>query len=153
LIYNPNGKVSTIIDGASNASIIYDAFGEVQRLTLFTPQSDNRHDKRFGAYLKERTEFNAAVLNRRIPLPGVIATRHGPAGDWSLPFSDCRGMRTSLNQKNGLLQTLDYEPFGEVASRTGATPGTPQYTSEQWNDGDLLAPFGVVQLGARLYDP
>src|SRR5262249_61252056 len=122
------------------------AIARVHRRTVPTPQQDNRHDKRFGAYLKERTEFNAAVLNRRIPLPGVIATRHGPTGDWSLPFSDGRGMRTSLNQKNGLLQTVEYQLFGEVTGRTGAAPGTPNYTSEQWNDGDLLAPFGVVNL-------
>ncbi len=36
---------------------------------------------------------------------------------------------------------------------TGATPGSTNYTSEQWNGGDLLKAFGVVNLGARLYDP
>ena len=32
-------------------------------------------------------------------------------------------------------------------------PGTTNYENEQWNGGDLLAAFGVVNLGARVYDP
>src|SRR6185436_978832 len=31
--------------------------------------------------------------------------------------------------------------------------GTAQYSSEQWNGGDALEAFGLVQLGARIYDP
>ena len=37
--------------------------------------------------------------------------------------------------------------------KSGATPGTTNYENEQSNGGDLLAAFGIVNLGARLYDP
>ena len=51
------------------------------------------------------------------------------------------------------MQEVSYQPFGEAARKTGATPGTTNYENEQWNGGDLLAAFGVVNLGARVYDP
>ena len=51
------------------------------------------------------------------------------------------------------MQDINYQPFGEVKNPTGATPGTTNYTTEQFNGGDLLAAFGVVNLGARVYDP
>src|SRR5262249_52772110 len=32
-------------------------------------------------------------------------------------------------------------------------PVTAQHSTEQWNGGDALEAFGLVQLGARIYDP
>ena len=51
------------------------------------------------------------------------------------------------------MQDVSYQPFGEAGGKIGATPGTTNYENEQWNGGDLLAAFGVVNLGARVYDP
>jgi RHS repeat-associated protein len=63
-----------------------------------------------------------------------------------------RGSRFSINQDGIFVQSVDYQPFGESKS-TGAAPGTPDYTSYQWNGGEALAEFGLSHLGARVYDP
>src|SRR5262249_5350222 len=47
---------------------------------------------------------------------------------------------------------IDYQPYGEATS-TGAQPGSQKYANAQWNGGDALQALGLVQLGARLYDP
>jgi hypothetical protein len=44
------------------------------------------------------------------------------------------------------VQEVDYQPFGESAS-TGAPVGSGEYTRYQWNGGDALAAFALVQLG------
>jgi RHS repeat-associated protein len=152
LQYFPNGAVSTIQDGGSNASFTYDAFGALQQLTVGGP-ADVRADKYFGAFIKQRKEGAQSVLARQIPLPGLTATRHGPTGGWTFAFGDGRGARFATDQTGAFVQDIDYQPFGEVRNPTGATPGSTNYTSEQWNGGDLLAAFGLVKLGARFYDP
>nr|WP_242544738.1 RHS repeat-associated core domain-containing protein [Corallococcus sp. NCSPR001] len=48
---------------------------------------------------------------------------------------------------------MSYQPFGETSSTGSAAPGSTLYTSTQWNDGQALAAFGLVNLGARVYDP
>ena len=154
----PNGAVSGIADGASNASFGYDAFGGLQQLTINTPSADQRADKRFGRFIKQRIEGSQSVINRQIPLPGLIATRHGTGG-WTFAFGDKRGTRFVTDQTGAYKQGVEYQPFGEASAVSvfplppSAGPRTTSYTSEQWNGGDLLAAFGVVNLGARVYDP
>ena len=60
----PNGAVSGIADGASNASFAYDAFGGLQQLTINTPSADQRADKRFGRFIKQRIEGSQSVIDR-----------------------------------------------------------------------------------------
>src|SRR5262249_40065495 len=112
-------------------------------------------DKYFGAFIKQRIEGAQSVLTRQFPAPGVVATKHGPdpAAPWTFAFGEGRGTRYVTDQNGAFVQGIDYQPYGEVKNPTGATPGTANYTSEQWNGGDLLKAFGVVNLGARLYDP
>jgi RHS repeat-associated protein len=153
LTYFPNGKVKTIASGGTNATYAYDAFGAVQQLTLNTPSADMRQDKYFGGLVKQRTEGAASVVTRQIPAPGLVATRHGPTGGWTFAFGEPRGTRFATDQSGAFVQDIDYQPYGEVKNPAGAPPGTTNYTSEQWNGGDLLAALGVVQLGARIYDP
>ena len=151
--YFPNGSVSGMADGASNATFSYDAFGSLQQLTINSTLADQRADKYFGAFVKQRIEGAQSVINRRIPLPGGSATRHGPTNNWTFAFSEARGTRFVTDQDGNFVQDIDYQPFGEVRNPSGATPGTTNYENEQWNGGDRLAAFGVVNLGARLYDP
>jgi RHS repeat-associated protein len=153
LEYFPNGAVKSIADGGSNANFAYDAFGGLQQLTVYTPQADTRYDKHFGTFIKARTEGAAAVLTRNIPAGGVVATKHGPAGGWTFAFSETtRGTRYVVDGSGAFVQNVDYQPYGEVKNPSGATPRTTNYVSEQFNGGDNLAAFGVVNLGARLYD-
>jgi len=151
--YFPSGQVKTIASGSTNATYNYDAFGAVQQLTLNTPAADMRQDKYFGGFVKQRIEGSQSVFTRQIPAPGLTATRHGPTGGWTFAFGENRGTRFATDQTGAFVQGIDYQPFGEVKNPTGGTPGNTNYTSDQFNGGDLLAALGVVQLGARIYDP
>ena len=74
-------------------------------------------------------------------------------GNWTFAFGEARGTRFVTDQTGAFVQDVSYQPFGEARQPDGATPGTTNYENEQWNGGDLLAAFGVVNLGARVYDP
>ncbi len=90
--YFPNGSVSSMADGASNATFSYDAFGSLQQLTINSTLADQRADKYFGAFVKQRIEGAQSVTNRRIPLPGGTATRHGPTqrGYWQPQYGSSK---------------------------------------------------------------
>src|SRR5258708_20280540 len=103
-----------------------------------------RADKYFGPSMKQRIEGAQNVLTRQIPAPGLVATRHGPTGGWTFAFGESRGTRSVTDQSGNFVQGIDYQPFGEVKNPTGATPGSTNYTSEQWNAGDLLAALRLV---------
>jgi RHS repeat-associated protein len=161
LSYFPGGRARQIVQGAAQATYDYDADGNVQRLVLSGAGIvDTRQDKHFGALIKQRDEVvggvRSAVITRTIPGPGNLrATRHGgnAGAGWTFALGETRGNRFFTNQNGAFVQDVDYQPFGEVRTATGALPGAPDYTSEQWNGGDFLAAFGVSQVGARLYDP
>jgi len=158
--YEPGGKVRTITKGATTATFDYDAFGAVQRLVLAGAGETSqtvRHDKHFGGLIEQRDENGAAQLTRSFPIPGGLATRHGASGPWTFKFGESRGLRYTTNASGEFVQDADYQPFGEakpcIAPLLCPASGSAEYTSEEWNGGDLLSAFGLNQLGARLYDP
>jgi RHS repeat-associated protein len=161
LTYFPSGQVKTIVNGSTNATFDYDAFGAVQRLVLnSTSSTDTRHDKHFGGLIYQRDEAvnntKKSVITRSIPGPdGLIATRHGPGSNdpWTFAFGEGRGNRFFTDQTGAFVQDVSYQPYGEVASASGAQPGSQKYTNAQWNGGDALAALGLSQLGARIYNP
>jgi RHS repeat-associated protein len=73
-------------------------------------------------------------------------------GPWVFPFGEERGNRFFTDTDGAFVQDVGYEPYGG-AHATGRAPGAADYTHAQWNGGDVLAAFGLVHLGARLYDP
>ncbi|HEY6177082.1 MAG TPA: RHS repeat-associated core domain-containing protein [Kofleriaceae bacterium] len=161
LTYLADGSVRTIDDDHATAHFRYDAFGGVQELDLTTGSApsipDIRQDQQYGALFTWHLEGTGAsrtpVLLRKIPGPsGFLATKHGAAGSWIFTFGEARGNRFFTDEGGSFVQDVDYLPFGK-ASSTGAQPGSPLYSNEQWNGGDALAAFGISQLGARLYDP
>ena len=117
-------------------------------------------DKHFGGLIYQRDETvnntKKSVITRSIPGPdGLIATRHGPRSNdpWTFAFGERRGNRFFTDQTGAFVQDVGYQPYGEVASASGAQPGSQKYTNAQWNGGDALAALGLSQLGARIYDP
>jgi RHS repeat-associated protein len=159
--YFADGRVKTIIDGSLNVSAFkYDAFGQLERFDLFSTYSpDTRHDRHFGDHIDKHDEVIdgavRSVITRKFIAPGLLATRHGPAGGWTFAFGEMRGNRFFTNERGEFVQDVEYQPYGEViaTSSVGAAPGSPQYTSAQWNGGDALTALGLTYLGARMYDP
>jgi RHS repeat-associated protein len=158
--YFANGQVKRVTDNTGNdAQFRYDALGNLDKLDLSSLTSaDTRHDRHFGGLISTREEvvagINKTVVMRSIPGPGVVATRHGSATSdpWTFAFGESRGNRFFTDQSGAFVQDVDYQAYGEAKS-TGAQPGSPSYSSNQWNNGDALAALGLSQLGARLYDP
>jgi RHS repeat-associated protein len=156
LTYFLSGAIRTITEQGTQASFAYDPFGQVQALDIQGTPAQERHDRRYGGLIEKRTLSGSpttSLITRRIPGPdGILASRHGPGNEWVFEFGELRGNRFFTNRDGVFIQEVDYQPFGE-ANSTGISPGTPSYTSYQWNDGDALAPFGLSHLGARIYDP
>jgi RHS repeat-associated protein len=157
--YFADGSIRTITDTlGSAAGFRYDAFGRIQELDVTSSVStDTRRDRRYGELLAWRdATINgspASVLSRKVPGPdGFLATRRGAGGPWVFEFGEMRGNRFFTDESGAFVQDVDYQPYGKATS-TGAQPGSLLYSSEQWNQGDLLEAFGISQLGARLYDP
>jgi RHS repeat-associated protein len=157
LTYYPSGPVRQIVSGAFTAQLRYDGTGDIDELTAVGSSGiDLRIDKRYGL-VKSRSKFAGGVLKtvieRNIPgAGGTVATRIGATGPWVYPISESSGLRYTSDDGADFVQNTKYSPYG-VASTTGATPMSEKYVSDQWNGGDFLADFGLVLLGARVYDP
>ncbi len=163
LTYFPSGAVRSIVQDkidpvtglsrTATASFHYDGSGEMSSLDVEgTSLEDPRHDRRYG--LIERREVGgSSIIVRHIPgAGGMVASRRGADGPWIFPFGESRGMRFATDDRDAFVQEVSYSPFGKTAS-DGAGPGTLSYTPDQWNGGNSLVDFGLVHLGARLYDP
>jgi len=157
LTYYNSGDARTIVDTAgARATFRYGALGGLQELDVTGASSDTRHDRSYGALIARHDQTSGGattqVISRQFPAGGMGAIRRGPNGSWVFQFAEGRGTRFTFDENGAILQDVDYQPFGEAAS-SGAAPGAAQYSSEQWNGGDALAALGVVNVGARVYDP
>ena len=156
--YFNNGLVRSITQQGATARFAYDPFGEVRELDISSPDPQAvRREIRLGDLIERREEAAgsgaAPTILRHVPGPGgTVATRHGYDGGWIFEFGEQRGNRLFADEAGEFVQDVDYEPFGEAGS-TGAAPTSAHHTSYQWNFGDHLAAFGLVQVGARIYDP
>lgn len=158
LSYFLSGGVRVMHQDGAVARFAYDPFGQVQELDVWmNAGAEVRRDRRFGRLIEQReissNGTTTSTILRHVPGPGgIVATRYGAGDDWVFKFGELRGNRFFADGKGAFIQDVDYQPFGEAKS-TGETTTSPKYTSSQWNGGDAIAPFGLVHLGARLYDP
>lgn len=157
LSYFNSGDVRTIENEAGvTATFQYDAFGGVQDLTILKGSTELRHDRHFGAFISERAQktpqATSSYLSRQFPGPGLSVSRRGPTGPWIYAFAESHGTRFTTDETGKFVQDLSYTPFGQATS-SGAVAGSKEFTNEQWNEGDALDGFGLVRVGARVYDP
>lgn len=147
--YSPSGAVRSMVEGNLSAKFRFDGSGEISETRVEgASATDPREDVRLGPFTRRRVGTESVIVR---DIPGV-GSRKGK-GEIVFPFGEARGVRVGVSlSTNKFVQDVQYEPYGEALS-VGAKPGEPPYTNNQWNGGDLLADFGVVHLGARLYDP
>lgn len=157
LEYFNSGAIRNIESSAGPiATFGYDAFGSVGSLEIKNGSTTQRRERRFGPSITVRTQVGPGGTtqhtSRQFAGPGVMLSRRGAKGIWIFQFNEPRGVRLTTNHQGGRVQDLEYMPYGETTS-SGAQLGRAEYSYEQWNDGDALEPFGLVHLGARVYDP
>ena len=158
LSYFVSGKVRGIMEGTAQATFRYNPFSNVQELDVSgAGVSDTRHDRRYGQLIERRDQVvngtTTTFISRKIPGPGgVLATRRGTGKNWVFQFREPRGNRFFIDGNGAFVQDVNYLPYGEAES-SGVQPGSAQYSSTQWNEGDALAAFNLSHLGMRLYDP
>jgi RHS repeat-associated protein len=155
--YFNSGNVRRIEnDAGTQATFQYDPFGRVQTLDIRSSSAQIRSDRHYGAFVTERYRVTPAnkvsYLSRQFPGPGLTISRRGAKGPWVFQFAEMRGTRFTTDQDGRFVQDLDYAPYGETRSN-GATPSDDEFSTQQWNEGEALEEFGLVHLGARLYDP
>ncbi|MBK7862262.1 MAG: hypothetical protein IPJ65_27375 [Archangiaceae bacterium] len=154
--YFGSGSVRSIQDGASRATFRYDPTESNSEVVVQTP-TESSATYRYGSLIERRVQWSSgapssSLISRRIPGPGgTLASRRGAQG-WVYAFSEPRGNRLFADHSGAFVQEVGYQPFG-AATSTGATLGSAQYTSHQWNGGPTLEAFGLSHLGARVYDP
>lgn len=156
LSYFNSGAVRSITRGTTTAQFSYDAQGNIAKLDITSGASLLRSDRNFGPYITARTQSGpfglASFISRKFPGPGVAITRRGATGPWVYEFAEERGTRFTVDDNGEFKQEVAYSPFG-IATSTGAGAGDLTFTTAQWNGGDALDGLGVVQVGARIYDP
>ena len=157
LDYFLSGAVKSIRQQGAEARFAYDSFGAVQSLRVEGSTVEPRLEQRFGGLIETRTVqrngLPQSLTFRNVPGPGGTSfTKRGKGDDWVFEFGEMRGNRFFADAAGNFIQGVDYAPFGE-ARLSGSAPGSPDYTSFQWNGGDALSTFGLTQLGERLYDP
>ena len=158
LTYFNSGDVRTLENELGiRATFLYDAFGAVEALDIVSDAGLLRSDRNYGAYITQRSQkrnqFSVNYLSRQFPGPGLVVSRRGRTGPWIYQFNEPRGTRITADQEGNFVQDFSYAPYGET-SFTGAAPASATFTTEQWNDGQFLDGFGgLVQVGARIYDP
>ena len=160
LSYFPNGAVSGMADGVSNASFGYDAFSTLQQLTVNAPRPIDGLTRisalSSSSASKARNPSSTADSDPRRSYRHTAWPNDGQmvVCFWRWAWHALR------NGPGGLLQAGHRLPAvwrGGAGSffpmPVSVGPGTTFYENEQFNGGDLLAAFGVVNLGARVYDP
>jgi RHS repeat-associated protein len=65
---------------------------------------------------------------------------------------DAAGVRRTTDQLGALSQERLYDAYGGIVEDTG-TPGGISSMTPGFNGGDHLPAFGIVNIGARIYDP
>ncbi|MEO6776812.1 MAG: FG-GAP-like repeat-containing protein [Kofleriaceae bacterium] len=154
LAFFNSGDVHSITNQAGvTATFAYDAFGAVQDLDI-VGSTELRHDRNFGDFITQRSSKSAGTsfVSRQFPGPGMTISRRGSQGPWVFQFGGPQGTRFTTDEDGKFLQDVSYTPYG-TATSTGVTAGSPTFTTDQWNDGDALDAFGLVQVGKRIYNP
>jgi len=157
LSYFNSGDARTITNSAgATATFAYDPFGDVQDLSITSSAGQLRHDRHFGDLITLRSQNaqspSTSFISRQFPGPGMTISRRGSQGAWVFQFSEARGTRFTTDENGKFVQDVSYTPYGDAAS-SGVAAGTSTFTTDQWNAGDALDGFGLVQLGKRIYDP
>ncbi|RMH42566.1 MAG: hypothetical protein D6689_07695, partial [Deltaproteobacteria bacterium] len=145
--------------GSASARVSYDPEGGVASLRVTGVDVEHeREEYRYGALVQSAQFVEGGVsvrrVERRIPGPGgVIAVRRG-AGDRAVTLyvhGDARGVTAVTDEDGRVAQRVVMSAYGKLRRDSGEL-GAITSVRAGFDGGDPLTPFGVVLMGARIYD-
>ncbi len=153
--YDSASRVRTMARGNAFASLTYGPDGALAREEVIS-QGSLRRIRHYGPLIEQRQRPGGGVaVERYVPGPiGVLASVRGTGSSRSIVYShaDGRANRFFTDATGQVVQSAEYQPYGKIASQTGSVQ-SQDYSDDLFNGGDTYSEFGVVILGARIYDP
>jgi RHS repeat-associated protein len=148
LTWDVEGTLGAVEDAAGTVQMIYDADGgrlvrdDGDTVTAYLPQTELSWDRGTGAVTGTRYFSHAGQVV-------AVCTGRDPA-DWTFMGIDHHGTTTthSVNAFSGVEQVRRMDPYG---NSRGAPPAT--WPGQRGFAGGVHDPTGLVQVGARQYDP
>lgn len=172
LTYDAQARLMSIETGTTRLTQTHSPFGSIAtRVISGAGPGLNRKERHFGPLVEEvifhddsgqPTGLGGPNGPRRLTdfrIPGVqgMVAHLRRLDDGALvtlyPHDDLTAARLTSDPDGDITQIQRYSPYG---SRLGASLDSAtlhQRIAKAWNGGDPLEPFGLVQLGARVYDP
>ncbi|MBA3403665.1 MAG: hypothetical protein H0U13_03110, partial [Gemmatimonadaceae bacterium] len=154
--YDSASRIVQMTRGTRGAVFKYGAAGELIQENTYGGGPDDREIRHYGpSFQKRKRGTGSAVIERYVPGPlGPLASVRGEGATRSIVYShgDGRANKLFTRADGTVVQSAEYHSYGKIRSQTG-TPSSQDYSDDLFNGGDTYAEFGVVVLGARIYDP
>jgi RHS repeat-associated protein len=155
--YDAASRILAMYKGSWNAAFKYGPGGDLAIEEVKNGSMLDRRIRHYGALMEQRTRSGgtASAVERYIPGPlGAFATIRGIGAARTITYThgDGRANRFFTQSNGSVIESAEYQPYGKIKTSTG-TPSNQDYSDDLFNGGDTYAEFGVVLLGARVYDP
>ncbi len=153
--YDLHGRVTSLVSGTAIGKYRYGPEGEVMTYVQGGTGANNRSEYHYGPFTKSyftKDGQSLSLIERRIP--GVPIIRRGTGSDATVLYGHAEGpgLRRVTDETGAITQELEYRAYGGIVEDSGLAGGVGSLW-EKFNGGDHLEAFGVVHMGARLYDP
>ncbi len=153
--YDLHGRVTSLVSGAAIGKYRYGPEGEVMSYVQGGTGSENRSESHYGPFTRSyftKDGQSVSLIERRIP--GVPIIRRGTGPDATVLYGHYEGtnLRRVTDQTGKITQEITYRAYGGIVENTGL-PGGVGSLLDGFGNSDHLDAFGVVRMGARIYDP
>lgn len=153
--YDLHGRVTSMVAGSAIGKYRYGPDGKVMTYVQGGTGANNRDETHYGPFTRSwftKDDQSVELIERHIP--GVPIVRRGTGPDATVLYGHIEGpgLRRVTDETGAITQELEYRAYGGVVEDTGL-PGDVGSLWEKFGAGDHLEAFGVVHMGARLYDP
>jgi RHS repeat-associated protein len=140
---------SATLQGGASATFAYDGDGHRIQQTVNGQTTNSLWDTQstYGDVALETDTTGAPQVNYVLGDNELFAqVRNGAVSNYLKDGQN--SIRTLVDNSGNVTDTYHYDAFGNLLNRTGTTPNTYQYTSQQFD-----ASTGLYDLRARFYDP
>lgn len=146
--WDAEGRMKTTTNASGQSSFTYTADGD--RLVRRDPDSVTIYLP--GHELELTTSTNAVTARRYYSFAGETVAVRSPSGGLQDLYADHNGSSdTAIDADSGTTKHKDRDPFGNYRGSTGQVATYP--TDRGFHTGIEDPATGLIQMGARVYDP